>query len=31
MARKVIDRKIDPAAPEGDRVQRKRRLLKGPE
>jgi hypothetical protein len=30
MADKVIDRKIDPGAPEGERVQRKRRLLKGP-
>jgi hypothetical protein len=30
MAGKVIDREIDPAAPEGERVQRKRRLLKGP-
>jgi hypothetical protein len=31
MAGKVIERKIDPAAPEDERKQRKRRLLKGPE
>jgi hypothetical protein len=26
-----IDDKLDPAAPEGERVRRKRRLIKGPE
>jgi hypothetical protein len=30
MAAQTIERKLDPAAPEDERVQRKRRLLKGP-